>query len=86
VARLLPAATTSDGVHRNTNTYTIQSGTTITPGSFTGAFAAALNTNTPDWIAFLDADDAWFPEKLHRQTKLLETLNTPAMWMTTTDR
>lgn len=32
-----------------------------------------------DWIAFLDADDAWFPEKLHRQTKLLETLNTPAL-------
>ena len=32
-----------------------------------------------DWIAFLDADDTWFPEKLHRQTKLLETLNTPAL-------
>ena len=34
---------------------------------------------TGDWIAFLDADDAWFPEKLHRQTIFLETLNTPAL-------
>ena len=32
-----------------------------------------------DWIAFLDADDVWFPEKLQRQTNLLETLDTPAL-------
>ena len=32
-----------------------------------------------DWIAFLDADDAWFPDKLHRQTQFLETLGTPAL-------
>ena len=32
-----------------------------------------------DWIAFLDADDAWFPEKLQRQTNLLATLSTPAL-------
>lgn len=32
-----------------------------------------------DWIAFLDADDAWFPDKLRRQTQFLETLGTPAL-------
>lgn len=32
-----------------------------------------------DWIAFLDADDGWFPNKLRRQTQFLKTLGTPAL-------
>ncbi len=47
----------------------------VVPGRF-GSAAAARNAgwraSTADWIAFLDADDLWFPEKLATAAACLE--------------
>jgi glycosyltransferase involved in cell wall biosynthesis len=45
------------------------------PRKHLGASAArnfAIQHSTGDWIAFLDADDYWFPDKLARQAALIQ--------------
>jgi glycosyltransferase involved in cell wall biosynthesis len=52
-----------------------------------GNAAAARNAGsraaTGDWLAFLDADDCWLPEKLERQLRVAETPQTALVY---TDR
>jgi glycosyltransferase involved in cell wall biosynthesis len=40
-----------------------------------------INAATSEWIAFLDSDDEWLPEKLKLQTELLER-NPELVWST----
>jgi glycosyltransferase involved in cell wall biosynthesis len=42
---------------------------------------AGIRAATGDWIAFLDADDQWLPEKLRLQSELL-TANPALCWIT----
>lgn len=41
-------------------------------GGVSTARNAGLKASNGDLIAFLDSDDQWFPDKLEKQTKLLE--------------
>ncbi len=41
----------------------------------------AIRAAKGDWIAFLDADDEWLPDKIERQTAL-HSRNPDLMWMT----
>ncbi len=41
----------------------------------------AVNAATSEWIAFLDSDDEWLPEKLQVQTELLQR-NSQLVWAT----
>jgi len=43
-----------------------------TNGGPASARNAGVRVTTGEWVAFLDADDIWFPQKLARQTQLIE--------------
>ena len=48
---------------------------------------AGINAAKGDWLAFLDSDDTWFPEKLGRQAQTIETspgsniIHTDEIWI-----
>lgn len=48
----------------------------------TGARRTGIEAADGEWIAFVDADDVWLPEKLERQMEALEAQDRPALSFT----